>query len=153
MISVGELGGWPDLSNSRLAVKIEKSEESSRGLDDLVVRMKDAVAMDISIYGPHGRRSFAVSIYHPNKKSIGARKERLCLSAISMSSDQSQTATMSDSVRLAIEPYATLFKHGGSLSFSTKCLLACSWVVSLAARSFSTSIEARAWATRVGIPS
>ena len=79
--------------------------------------MKDAVAMDISIYGPHGRRSFAVSIYHPNKKSIGARKERLCLSAISMSSEQSQTATMSDSVRFGIEPYATLYTHGERRQF------------------------------------
>ena len=99
MSSIDELGRR---QNYKLTVKIEEGEELAQSLDDLVVTMKDAVAMDIRIasrlYLHNGETSLAVSIYHPNKKRISAaRKERLRLSAISMSSEQSQTAT--------IEPY------------------------------------------------
>ena len=121
MISINGLGRRPDY---HLVVNIEESEKLAQSLDDLVVTLKDAVAMDIRMYSccadPHRYRSFAVSIYHPNKKSISAaRKERLRLCAISMSSEQSQTA-MSDSVRLGIEPYAALYTHGERREFVFK---------------------------------
>ena len=112
MSSINELGREP---NYDLAVKIEESEEVAQSLDDLVVTMKDAVAMDIRI---HGCCFCTVSIYHPNKKSISAaRKERLRLSAISMSSEQSQTATTGDSTWLGIEPYAALYTLGKRRDF------------------------------------
>ena len=114
MISIHELGRWP---NCEVTVKIEESEALAQSLDDLVVTMKDVVAMDIRMKS-HWDRSFVVSIYHPNNESISAaRKERLRLSAISMSSEQSQTATMSDSVWLGIEPYAALYTHGERRDF------------------------------------
>ena len=114
MISIHELGRWP---NCEVTVKIEESEALAQSLDDLVVKMKDVVAMDIRMKS-HWDRSFVVSIYHPNNESISAaRKERLRLSAISMSSEQSQTATMSDSVWLGIEPYAALYTHGERRDF------------------------------------
>ena len=77
MSSIDELGRR---QHYKLTVKIEENEELAQSLDDLVVTMKDAVAMDIRIasrFGLHNcGTSFAVSIYHPNKKSISAaRKE------------------------------------------------------------------------------
>ena len=113
--SIDKLGRRPKY---QLVVRIEKSEELAQSLDDLVVTMKDAVAVDISIESIYRYNSFTVSIYHPNKKSISAaRKERLRLSAISMSSEQCQTATTGDSVWLGIEPYAALCRHGEKRDF------------------------------------
>ena len=118
MTSIDELGQKPDL---RRAVPINVHEEIAQRLYALVVTIKDAVAMDIRIgsyIGAWRRHCCAVSIYHPNNKSISAaRKERLRLSAISMSSEQSQTATTGDSVWLGIEPYAALFTHGERREF------------------------------------
>ena len=119
MISINELG-LGRRPNYKLA---EESGELAQGLDDLVVTMKDAVAMDIWIESNCNRHScyFTVSTYHPNKKSISAaRKERLRLSAISMSSEQSQIATTGDSVWLGIEPYAALYTHGERREFEFK---------------------------------
>ena len=114
MISIDELGQKPD---PRLAVKIEDSVELAGSLDDLSVTMKDAIAMDLSVTEAYFHRTyFAVSIYHPNNESMrAARKERLRLSAISMSSEQ--TATAGDSVWLGIEPYVALYTHGERRQF------------------------------------
>ena len=126
--SIRELGWEPDYD---FAVRIEKREEVAQQLDDLVVTMKEAVAMDIRIqinpkdpYLPE-KCCCSVSIYHPNNKSIraavhAARKERLRLSAISAtSSEQWQTTTTAtgDSVWLGIEPYAALYTHGDRCEF------------------------------------
>ena len=121
MSSFHELGRRENYKLTGTEVKIEESEELAQSLDDLVVIMKDAVAMDIRMTGYWACSSFVVSLYHPDNESISAaRKERLRLSAISMSSEQSQTATMSDSVWLGFEPYAALYTHGERRNFVFK---------------------------------
>ena len=126
MTSINELGQQPDHS---LAVRIYQHEKLAQRLNDLVVTMKEAVAMDIRIEKCFDGNACcenaccfttccAVSIYHPNNESISAtRKERLRLSAISMSSEQSQTAATGDSVWLGIEPYAALYTLGERREF------------------------------------
>ena len=121
MTSIDELGQQPQV---RWAVRISEHETWAQRLQYLVATIEAAVAIDIRIQGAFlvngGWMDTCcfVSIYRPNNKSISAEtKERLRLSAISMSSEQSQPATTGDSVWLGIEPYATLYTHGERLHF------------------------------------
>ena len=85
-------------------------------MDDLVVKMKEAVAMDIRIEMPFVGNATLAELFRsisPNNESISAaKKARLRLSAISMSSEQSRTVTTGDSVWLGIGPYAALYTLG-----------------------------------------
>ena len=58
MTSIYEFGRRPDHG---LAVKTEESEKISRSLDDLVVRMKDAVAMVRLFWWPQFLHCFDLS--------------------------------------------------------------------------------------------
>ena len=73
----------------RLTIRIKKREEKAQRLEDLVLRMKEAVAMNIGIHISPSNAFLPETcrcsdwIYHANNKSISAAgKERIHLSAI-----------------------------------------------------------------------
>ena len=75
--------------------------------------MKEAVAIDIRL----SRVGFstvqcAVSLYPSKRSGMAARKERLRLSAMAVSSEQDRRTTIGDSAFMGFARYAKLFKNG-----------------------------------------
>ena len=88
-------------------------------LEAMVDTMKGAVGMSISLptrkSGCTGGISCKVSLYNPcNRSNMAARKERLRLSAIALSSEESRTKAIGDSI---FEQYDALFEHEGKTVF------------------------------------
>lgn len=76
--------------------------------------MKEAVGMDIRLSDfQRGHGWILVSLYHPS--NTAARRERLLLSAIAMSSEQSRTKTIGDSAFVGFQQYTA--QHGGKTDF------------------------------------
>ena len=93
-------------------------------LEAMVEKTKEAVAMDIRLptpYWDYDRDNCIVSLYYRGNHPDLARSERLRLSAISMSSEQSGTKAIGDSAFWGFERYPALFTLERRFDFVFTC--------------------------------